>query len=105
MESPQHCAYNRTKGCFLSLDVVAGDFSYAILDDWMAKLTPSSGMGLWMVPFKGILDKDVRVLLDLVYLGEDCRVIAVVESFPNFRVPPSTPPAASVLALPTQSIS
>jgi hypothetical protein len=44
------------------------------------------------------------VPLDLVYLDEDCRVIDVVEFFPTFRVSPSSPPAASVLALPIHSI-
>jgi hypothetical protein len=42
--------------------------------------------------------------LDLVYLDAECRVIDVVESFPTFRVPPLSPQATSVLALPTHSI-
>ena len=104
MESRQHCAYNQTKGCFLGLDVVAGDFSGAGLNDWTSVLTPNSGAGLWMVPFRGIPATSVRVPLDLVYLDEDCRVIDEVEFFPSFRVSPSSPPAASVLVLPTHSI-
>ena len=104
MEPRRHCAYNQTRGCFLGLDVVAGDFSCASLDDWMPVLTPNSGAGLWMVPFRGIPATSVRVPLDLVYLDEDCRVIDEVEFFPSFRVSPSSPPAASVLVLPTHSI-
>jgi hypothetical protein len=59
MESRQHCAYNQTRGCFLGLDVVAGDFSGASLNDWTSVLTPNSGAGLWMVPFRGIAATDV----------------------------------------------
>ena len=56
------------------------------------------------MPFRGIASTDVKVPLDLVYLDEDCRVIDVVEFFPTFRVSPSCPPAASILALPAHSI-
>jgi len=104
MESRQHCAYNQTRGCFLGLDVVAGDFSGAVLQDWTSVLTPNSGAGLWMVPFRGIAATDVKVPLDLVYLDKDCRAIDEVEFFPTFRVSPSSPPAASILALPIHSI-
>ncbi len=104
MELRKHCAYNRTRECFLGLEVVASDIPYANLKNLIATLTLKSGEGLWLSPFRGIPDTDVRVPIDLVYLDEDCRVIEVVESFPTFRVTPSTPRAASVLALPTHSI-
>jgi len=58
-----------------------------------------------MAPFRGIPDPEKGVELDLVYLDEASRVIDVVESFPVHRVNPSSPPAKSVLALPTLSIS
>jgi hypothetical protein len=67
-------------------------------------LTPKSGAGLWMNPFKGIPATDVPVPLDLIYLDEECRVIEAVEFYPTFQVSPSSPPAASVLALPVHSI-
>jgi hypothetical protein len=57
-----------------------------------------------MAPFRGIPETKMRDPLDLIYLDEECRVIEVVESFPTFRVTPSSPQAASVLALPTHSI-
>jgi hypothetical protein len=57
-----------------------------------------------MTPFRGISESGMRAPLDLIYLDEDCRVIEVVESFPTFRVTPSSPQPASVLALPTHSI-
>jgi hypothetical protein len=46
----------------------------------------------------------VPVPLDLIYLDAECRVIEAVEFYPTFQVSPSSPPAASVLALPVHSI-
>jgi hypothetical protein len=103
-EPGQNCALNQTRECFLGLHVVAGDFSLASLTDWMATLRPNSSTGIWMVPFRGILTTDVPVPLDLLYLDEECRVLDAVEFFPTFRVSPSSPTAASVLALPSHSI-
>ena len=104
MELRKHCAYNRTRECFLGLEVAASDIPYANLKHLIATLALKSGEGLWLAPFRGIPDTDVRAPLDLVYLDEDCRVIDVVEAFPTFRITPSSPRAASVLALPTHSI-
>ena len=104
MELRKHCAYNRTRECFLGLEVAAADVPYASLKDMMATLALKSGEGLWMTPFRGIPETGMRSPLDLLYLDDDCRVIDIVESFPTFRVTPSSPQAASVLALPTHSI-
>jgi hypothetical protein len=104
METQKLCAYNQTRECFLGLEVSATDLSYAELGKLIGNLALKSGEGLWMAPFRGIPETKISAPLDLVYLDEDCRVIEVVESFPTFRVAPSTPHAASVLALPSHSI-
>jgi hypothetical protein len=104
MESRRLCAYNQTRECFLGLEVEAADLSFAGLKDLLGKLALKSGEGLWMLPFRGIPETSMRVPLDLIYLDEDCRVIEVVESFPTFHVTPTSPQAASVLALATHSI-
>jgi hypothetical protein len=104
MELQRLCAYNQTRECFLGLEVSAADLSYAGLKELLGKLALKSGEGLWMSPFRGIPDTNMLDPLDLIYLDEDCRVIEVVESFPTFRVTPSSPQASSVLALPTHSI-
>ena len=104
MEPGNRCGYNRTKGCILGVDIARDDFSQAELADRMPMLTPKSGAGLWMVPFRGIPATGVLALLDLIYLDADCRVIEAVEFYPTFRVSPSSPPPASVLALPVHSI-
>jgi hypothetical protein len=104
MEPGQICALNETRGCFLGLHVVAGDFPLASFQDWLATLTPNSGAGMWMAPFRGLPASEVQAPLDLLYLDVTCRVLEPVEFFPTTRVSPSTPSAASVLALPTHSI-
>jgi hypothetical protein len=93
-----------TRERFLGVEIDAGDFTVASLDDQIPKLAPRSGAGLWLLPFRGISATSVHVPLDLVYLDRSCTVIDVVESFPIFRVSASSPPAASVLVLPSHSI-
>ncbi len=97
-------AYNQTQGYNYGVEIACGDFTFASLADRMPLLTPQSGNGLWMIPFRGIPTTDQDFLVDLLYLDADCRVIEVVELFPTYRVSPSSPLAASVLALPVQSI-
>jgi hypothetical protein len=104
MELRRLCAYNQTRECFLGLEVAVADIAGADLKSLLRKLALKSGEGLWLTPFRGIPDTDMLAPLDLIYLDEDCRAIEVVESYPTFRVSPSSPRAASVLALPIHSI-
>jgi len=104
MELRRLCAYNQTRECFLGLEVASANLASAELKSLFRKLALKSGEGLWMAPFRGIPETDMRAPLDLIYLNEDCRVIDVVESYPTFRVSPSSPRAATVLALPIHSI-
>ena len=103
-EARKCCAYNLSRERFLGADIDAGDFSVVSLEAQLPTLAPRSGAGLWLVPFRGISATSVHIPLDLVYLDRSCTVIDVVESFPIFRVSPSSPPAASVLVLPTHTI-
>lgn len=103
-ETRNRCAYNKTRGYILGVEIACGDFTSATLTERMPLLAPKSGAGLWMVPFRGIPATDVQVPLDLIYLDANRRVIETVEFFPTFRVSPSSPAAASVLALPVHSV-
>jgi hypothetical protein len=104
-ESRQLSAFNQTRNSFLGLNVIAGDFSLPSLATWMLKLTPNSGGGVWIAPFRGLPPSNQNMPLDLVYLDADCRVIDLVKAYPYFRLSPSSQPAASVLALPSEMIS
>ena len=104
LASPQYCAYNQTRECFLALEVLAEEFSFADIGDLLAKQSFRSGEGIWLKPFHGIPTSDLFAPLDLFYLDSDFRVIEVVESFPTFRATSLISRASSVLVLPAHSI-
>lgn len=101
---PQHCAYNQTRECFLALEVLAEDFSFADIGELLARRSFRSGEGIWLKPFHGIPTNELFTPLDLIYLDSNCRVIEVVESFPTFLATSLISRAASVLVLPAHSI-
>ena len=104
MDPRQHRAFNQTRNSFLGLNVVAGDFSSSSLANWLLKLTPDSGTGLWIAPFRGLPSANGGMQYDLVFLDSNCRVIDLVESFPLFQLSATIQPAASVLVLPSKAI-
>lgn len=102
---PEYRAYNRTRDCYLGIDIVVGEFVHATRRQWLPELRSGSGIGLWMKPFRGINPGEAQILIDLLYLDEDCRVIEAVELFPTFCVSPFSALVASVLVLPSRSIN
>jgi hypothetical protein len=104
MDLQKLCAYNQTRECFLGLEVSLADFTYADLKERADSLHLKSGQGLWLNPFIGLPEVGLRVVLDLVYLDEDCRVTEVIESVPSFHVNAAATHPVSVLALPAHSI-
>jgi hypothetical protein len=104
MESRKLCAYNQTRECFLGLEVNLADFTYADLKERVNSLALKSGQGLWLNPFAGLPEVGLRVVLDLLYLDEDCRVTEVIESVPSFHVNAASSRPVSALALPAHSI-
>lgn len=104
MESRKLCAYNQTRECFLGLEVSHTDFTYVDLKERVNALALKSGQGLWLNPFTGFPEVGLRVVLDLLYLDEDCRVTEVIESVPSYHVNASSPNPVSALALPAHSI-
>ena len=99
------CAYNQTRGKLLGVEVEVADFSPSSLESRLPALTPQSGIALWIVPFRGISPANIHVPLDLLYLDRNHIVLDVVEFFPIGRVSESSRPAASVLALPADSVA
>lgn len=102
--SPVHCAYNQTRECFLALEVLAADLSFARMGEILATYSFKSGNGIWLNPFHGIPTTGIEAPLDLIYLDAHCRVIDMVESFPTFLATSVHPQTASVLILPAHSI-
>jgi hypothetical protein len=103
LQSPNHCAYNQTRECFLALDVLATELSYVSIGEILAKQQFTSGEGIWLRPFHGVPTTGLLAPLDLIFLDSQCRVIETVESFPTFLATKISR-AASVLVLPAHSI-
>jgi hypothetical protein len=104
LASPLNCAYNQTRECFLALEVLGAELSFAEIGNLLAKQPFRSGEGIWLKPFHGIPTTDLFAPLDLIYLDSHCQVIEVVESFPTFLATSLISRASSVLVLPAHSI-
>jgi uncharacterized membrane protein (UPF0127 family) len=104
MKRRTYCVYNRTRECFLSLDVKAADTIFSRLRGFIGRLKLRADEGLWVVPSRGIHTLGLLFPLDLIYLDENNRVIHMVEYFPSFRIGPLKTRAESVLELPTHTI-
>jgi uncharacterized membrane protein (UPF0127 family) len=104
MKRKTYCVYNRTRECFLSLEVKAADTIFSRLRGLIGRLKLRSDEGLWVVPSRGIHTLGLLFPLDLIYLDENNRVIHMVEYFPSFRIGPLKTRAESVLELPTHTI-
>lgn len=104
METRPHCAYNQTRECFLGLEIQVADRADSAVAEKLRSLSLKSGEGLWIVPYRAIVFSGPKTPLDLIFLDQQGCVIETVESFPSFRVSPSSPTPASVLVLPAHSI-
>ena len=99
------CAYNLTRGRFISTGVESGDFPVLVLSTRLRLITPGCNESLWIVPFKGISPMNVQVPIDLILLDESCRVLEVVELFPTSIASPSTALASTLLAVPAYTVA
>lgn len=104
MELRAHCAYNETRGYFLGLDIIAGDFSGLDLGEMLSRLALKPNEGLWLTPFLGLPLAALCNPFDLVYLDDNCSVIESIASFPIFHSSSSLRPATSALILPLNTI-
>ena len=59
---------------------------------------------MWIVPIQTLSARSFRFPADLLYLDESCAVIETVQSFPIAHASSSVSQAASVLAMPAQTI-
>jgi hypothetical protein len=103
-DTRKHCAYNQTRERFIGADVDTTDFSIASLNARLPVFPPNSGAGLWLIQCRSISPISVRVPVDLVYLDRHCAILDIVESFPISTVSAASPPADSILVLPSGTI-
>ena len=68
-------------------------------------LEPKAGAGLWFCPCLEISPSSIRFPLDLIYLDNDCAVLATVQSFPLASPAILGKTAGSVLALQANTVT
>ena len=104
---PQGYAFNRTRTTYLATDLLIARTHWTRFRGLMA--TDSSrftrGQGLWISPSHGIHTFAMRFPIDAVYLDRDRTVVHIEEGLKPWRMAPIRIQAASVLELPTGTIS
>jgi len=100
-------AFNRTRTTYLATDLHVARTHWTRFRGLMA--TDSSrftrGQGLWINPSHGIHTFAMRFPIDAVYLDRDRIVIHIEEGLKPWRMAAIRVQAASVLELPTRTIS
>jgi len=101
----KYCVYNQTRERFVATDVEAAHASPDGAEARLRALEQGAGTGLWILPYQEISPTSIRLPVDLVFLNNDCVVLAIVESFPLASVPDSSAKALSVLAFPADAMA
>lgn len=104
-EGSRYCAYDLTRGRFLSTEIEAADFSPLVLQDRLPTLGPGSRGALWLSPYRGLSPTNFRFPIDLVMLDQRCAVLSVTESYPISLGSETGVPAASALILPAHTVA
>ena len=108
----KYCVYNQTGERFVATDVKfvatdvkAADASSGGVEARLRALGQDAGAGLWILPYMEISPTSIRFPVDLVFLDNDCVVLATVESFPLASLPDSSAKARSLLTLPAETVA
>jgi hypothetical protein len=105
VSAESYCVYNQTRERFVATDVGAVDPLTGSPESRLRAMGQQSGAALWIVPFWEPSPTSVRFPLDLIYLNNDCIVVDTVESFPLANAAASSTRAASVLAVPSETVA
>lgn len=104
---PTGFAFNRTRSTYLATDLMIARTHWSRFRGLMA--TDASrfrrGQGLWIVPSHGVHTLAMRFPIDVLYLDEERLVIHLEEDLKPWRMAAIRIRSASVLELPTGTIS
>ena len=104
--SARRFAYNRSRQAYLATDLTVADTHWSRLRGLMAtdvtRFPP--GVGLWIVPCRGVHTFGMRFPIDVVYLNGDNKVVYLQENLRPWRIAPVRLSAASVVELPPGTI-
>ena len=107
MTRPKGYAFNRTRTTYLATDLLIARTHWSRFRGLMATDSSrfSRGQGLWINPSHGIHTFAMRFPIDAVYLDRERIVIHIEEGLKPWRVAAVRIQAASVLELPTGTVS
>jgi len=104
--SPEkYCVYSLTCGRFVANDVRAARSTTEGAEASLQDLKVEAGTGLWILPYLELTPDSFRFPVDLVFLTNDCVILATVESFPFAGLPISSARALSVLVFPAHTLA
>jgi uncharacterized protein len=100
-------AFNRTRSTYLATDLVIAQTHWSRFRGLMAadRSTFPPGSGLWINPSRGVHTFAMRFPIDAIYLDRDRKVVHLEEDLKPWRVAAIRIQAASVLELPTGTIT
>ncbi len=104
LQPARFCAYDQTGRRFISNEVAVDDSHAIAAEDFLSFLAPGFGAAVWFFPIQTLSARSFRFPADLLYLDESCAVIETVQSFPIAHASSSASRAASIRAMPAQTI-
>lgn len=105
--SSQGQAYNQTRQVYLATALGMADTHWSRLRGLLGTSPGDfrNGCGLWIVPCKGVHTLAMRFPIDVVYLNHAKKVVHIEQELRPWRFAPVRMQAASVIELPTQTVS
>ena len=104
---PKGYAFNRTRTTYLATDLLIARTHWSRFRGLMATDSSrfSRGQGLWINPSHGIHTFAMRFPIDAVYLDRERIIVHIEEDLKPWRMAAVRIQAASVLELPTGTVS
>ena len=105
MGTQKLCACDQTSQSPIRVDIDLIDTvqqPFAAVVNGLSEVTEE---GIWLNPFRGIPRGPRPSRFDVIYLDENCRVIAFAENFAEFEFEPISEQAASALILPAHTLA
>lgn len=98
--------FNRTRQAFLVSDLKVANTRLTRLRGLIGQRhsTFRSGVGLWIVPSRGVHTFFMSIAIDVVYLDDSRSVVHIEENLGPWRLAPMITQAASVLELPAHTV-
>lgn len=105
MGTQKLCACDRTSRCMICADIINVDTVKHSIPTIVKKLSDVKKCGLWLNPFRGIPRGPRLSRFDVIYLDENCTVLAYLENFAEVEFEPLRSEAASALILPPHTLA